>query len=68
MVVQPPEARKSPVMFHLFPEQLRENNRFVLRRIAEETLAAGNKACVVFSRSTERWGQAFDIALYAEKN
>lgn len=68
MVVQPPEKRKAPVMFHLFPEELRSTHRVVMQRIAAEALEDGeHDACVVFSRGTERWGQAFESVLVVER-
>lgn len=69
MVVQPPEKRKAPVLFHLFPEELRSTHREVMRAIAAEALADGeHEACVVFSRGTERWGQAFESVLVLERS
>nr|WP_314258371.1 hypothetical protein [uncultured Devosia sp.] len=68
MVVQPPEKRKAPVLFYLFPEELRSTHRDVMRRIAAEALEDGeHTACVVFARGTERWGQAFETVLVVER-
>ncbi len=68
IVVQPPEKRKAPVMFHLFPEELKGEHRTVMRQIAARAVQAGDlDACVVFSRGTERWGQAFESVMVVER-
>lgn len=68
IVVQPPEERKAPVMFHLFPEELKGGYRDVMREIAAVAMRAGDlQACVVFSRGTERWGQAFESVMVVER-
>ena len=68
LVVQPPEERKAPVMFHLFPEELKGGYRDVMKEIAAEAMRAGDlRACVVFARGTERWGQAFESAMVVER-
>ncbi|MAN47468.1 MAG: hypothetical protein CMF04_14870 [Hyphomonas sp.] len=68
IVVQPPENRKAPVMFHLFPEELKYGHRTVMKEIAAEAIWASDlQACVVFSRGTERWGQAFESVMVVER-
>ena len=66
LIIKPPEARKTTVMFYLFPKALRHNHREIMVQLASEILESENlHECVVFGRCTENWGQAFESALLA---
>ena len=68
VVIRPPERRKAAIMFYLFPEQLRHSQAATMRQLASEILETeGVGACAVFSRSIERWGQAYETGLLLER-
>jgi len=69
VVIRPPEPRKGAVMFYVFPEQLRGTQRTVMHQLAEELMEADNlSSCVIFSRSTEKWGRPYETVLLLEHN
>lgn len=69
LVLKPGEDRKAAVMFHLFPEALREGRRDRMSQLAAQTLSElGCDRCVVIGRSIDRWTQPYDCILQASKS
>lgn len=68
LVIHPPEPRKGAVMFYVFPEQLQDSQRTAMQRLAAETVETEKlSACVIFSRSTEKWGQPYETVSLLER-
>ncbi|MER9368178.1 hypothetical protein NKI66_19500 [Mesorhizobium sp. M0518] len=69
LIVQPPERRKAPVLFYLFPAALRAGHRGTMRQLSSEAVEAGNlDACIILARCTETWEQAFESLMLWQRN
>jgi len=67
--IKPPENRKSNVIFYLFPEQLRESSRATMQHLVSQAFGedANINGVVAFGRSTERWGEPYEVACFARR-
>jgi hypothetical protein len=65
--ITPPEERKAHIIFHLFPEKLRDHAKSTMGALAGDALEGNEnvKTCVVFGRGTESWGRPYDYLMLA---
>ena len=66
LVIVPPEVRKAPVVFYLFPETLRRGSRDRAAQVAWEVLSeSGRDECCVLVKSVKDWRNPYEAVLLA---
>ena len=66
LVLNPKDGRKAAVVFHLYPDALKDSLRSRMRQLADQTMSDLDcSSCVMVGRSIDRWHQPFDAILHA---